>query len=170
MRKRLAYVGGTAAALAAVLIIAFLLPAASQPQGGSVILHLCSKDGKGRGYNKDIDVGKTGFSPGDYSLFTDKLYDRDTGEGYGHDIGRFTFVKATGPRDGQVLLDVTAVTPHGKLTLYGPGKFSQFQTGFRMAVTGGTGRYRNSSGGIVVKNGNCLGHRGTVITANVTLK
>lgn len=170
MVKRFVLFGGIAAALSAVLVAAFLIPAQSQKKGGTEILNLCLKEGRGLGFNHDVDVSKKGFSSGDYSLFTDKLYNRDTGKGYGHDVGRFTFVKRTGKGDGVSILDVTAVLPTGKLLLYAPVRFSQFTKGARMAITGGTGNFNNASGGAVVRDGKCLGHRGTRVTATVTLK
>jgi hypothetical protein len=163
------FIGGVAATLSAVLVAGFLVPAISQQSGGREELNLCLQEGRDVGYDVDVDVNEEDFGPGDYSLFTDKLYNKETKKPAGHDVGRFTVVKTVGQRDAEFILDVTAVTPNGKISLYGTGRFSGFEKGLRLAVTGGTGRYNNATGGAVVSGARCLGKRGTKIALDLTL-
>ena len=169
MRKRALFIGGLAATLSAVLVAGFLVPAISQQSGGREELNLCLQEGRDSGYDVDVDVRAKNFGPGDYSLFTDKLFNKETKEPAGHDVGRFTVVKFIGENDAEFILDVTAITPQGRITLYGAGRFSGFNKGLRLAVTGGTGRYNNATGGALVSGAKCLGKKGTKIALDLTL-
>ncbi|MEA2460950.1 MAG: hypothetical protein QOH90_1127 [Actinomycetota bacterium] len=160
--------GGIAAALSVAVIGMLIIPAQSQ-SGGTETIRLCSKEGPGFGYDKDVDVDGDGhFSAGDSNLFTDKLWNRDTEEGYGHDVGKISFIKLE-DRTATAIIDVTAVLPNGKLSVYGAINFGDPSDPSRIAVVGGTGHFNNATGGLTFHDGRCLGHKGTVIRAEVTL-
>ncbi len=94
---------------------------------------------------KLIDVGRRGFSPGDYFVFEETLRDRDSGQVVGHDsvqctVNFTTFMCAgTLSLNGKGNVEISgAISEHGKQLL---------------AVTGGTERYQNARGQLRVGGG-----------------
>jgi len=90
-----------------------------------------------------VDVGRRGYSPGDMQitrvrLFNRKLRKRPLGNGQ-------LVCTATGEKFWNCT--GTYVLPAGKITVSGAMIYSDF---FDMAVTGGTGRYNNVRGTLVV--------------------
>jgi hypothetical protein len=80
-----------------------------------------------------IDTAPAGDSPGDQILFTDTLVDQ-TGRRIGHDQARCTIMFA-----GDVLCDATFVLDgRAQLTIEG--------VGLTLAVTGGTGQFKQARG------------------------
>lgn len=88
----------------------------------------------------DIDVGEPGFSPGDYNVFDDPLFDDDQTQRVGKlhasclittstDLCRATLEVTKGDLRGKVTLDGTAGEPP-----------------FLLAITGGTGDFRKLRG------------------------
>lgn len=164
MRRKLMALGVVTALVGSGVVIGTMVPAASQ-QGGTITV--C--DQNRTGYNKDISVGKKGFSPGDFSVFTDKLLNPQTGRGAGRLVGRAVIVKVLRkPNDALFIADLTTYFPKGKITWYGPGKFRGFRTGLKLAITGGTGIYNQARGGVIVKDAMCRGRRGLRLTFNLT--
>ena len=99
---------------------------------------------------KLIDLGDTGFSLGDESVFSDDLLTAPNGETLGFDGGTCTVVRVkdaktqTGTvqclvtfslRDGQITTQSLSDVANGGLSGTQPA-----------AITGGTGRYRNARG------------------------
>ncbi|MDQ3104505.1 MAG: hypothetical protein M3Q87_04700 [Actinomycetota bacterium] len=91
-----------------------------------------------------VDTGDAGFSPGDYSVFENKLFKR--GEQVGRDSVR-------------CMVNHRSVMCHGTLTrgsdnLAMAGTFF-FRAGgpIQLAVTGGTGSYRDAAGTFTVRAG-----------------
>lgn len=146
----------TAAALAsAVLVGGFLIaglqPAVSQAPGNVTLTYF---DPRATDFEKQIDEGRKGFSAGDWSVIKDRVFDPDTCAKAGDFLGRFTFVKAVGRNNGYFIVDASVLTPDGKLTVYWPGKFSEFESlaaGGGGAITGGTGIYAGAGGTITVE-------------------
>lgn len=100
-------------------------------------------------YEKELDNGKKGFSPGDEFLFIENLKDPETCEKVGKLVGHTQIVKLIGDRDGVFTVDVTVDLKNGKITVYGASRFSEFETQAGQpifAVTGGTRAYRDASG------------------------
>jgi hypothetical protein len=145
------------------LVVGGLVPAASQ---GATTLELCEKNGKG--FEKNINEGRKGFSSGDWSVGAVPIYSRNSGNKIGREVSRFLLVKRIGKRDGLGIVDVTANLPGGKLTIYGSFKFSAFRAGVTLPVTGGTGKYAGARGVAKAQPGKCGGKSGTHI--DVTLQ
>lgn len=94
---------------------------------------------------KVIDVGRRGFSPGDYFVFEETLRNRDSGQVVGHDsvqctVNFTTFMCAgTLSLNGKGNVEIYgAISEHGKQLI---------------AVTGGTERYQNARGQLRVGGG-----------------
>jgi hypothetical protein len=107
----------------------------------------------------DLDLGERGFSIGDRFVFSDNLFRH--GNRVGTDHGECVTTRIQGPRGG-FQCNATAVLRRGQITAQGAVTFNQEQTGrFTLAVTGGTGRFRDAGGQVVVHE---TGIRTTVLT------
>lgn len=120
-------------------------------------------------YDKDVDNGKEGFSPGDEFLFIETLKDPDTCEKAGRLVGHGQVVKFIGKNDGLITIDVTADLENGKILGGGAVQFSEFETAAGsplFAVTGGTKTYRDASGEVSfgADRVDLCGTRGDLIT------
>jgi len=163
MRKKLVGLGVVTSLIGSGLVIGAMIPASSQ-EGQTITV--CDQNREG--YNKDINVGKKGFSAGDYSLFRDKLWDTETGNRSGRLMGRLTFVKVLRKaNDVFFILDITTHLPGGEITVYGDGKFGGFRNGLKFAITGGTGSYNQAQGAVLAKFGRCDGKAGIRLTFNL---
>ena len=91
-----------------------------------------------------VDVGKKGFSFGDYYVATEDLL--QAGKKIGHDAFKCTFVS-----DADTLCEAAYVLAKGQITTQGdvlpPARH------FNVAVTGGTGIYQNVRGQLTVVPG-----------------
>jgi hypothetical protein len=164
MRKRLTALGVASALVGSGVVIGLMVPASSQ-QGGTTIT-ACVRD-RG-GYTKDIDVGKKGFSAGDYLLESDPLRNPKSGTVVGHSVVKVTLVKRFRKRnDVLFIVDSTDRFAKGKISTYGYAKFSAVRKGVKIAIIGGTGIYNQARGAAFVKAGRCGGERGIRITYNV---
>jgi hypothetical protein len=164
MRKRLIVLGVVTSLIGSGVVIGAMIPASSQ-EGGNITV--CDQNRPG--YNKDIDVGRNGFSPGDYSVFQDKLLNTQTGNGAGRLVGRLTFVKVfRKANDVLFIADITTQLRRGKISFYGAGRFGKFRTGLKLPVTGGTGAYSGAGGSVTGRNGKCDGKPGIRLTFNLT--
>jgi hypothetical protein len=84
-------------------------------------------------YEKELDLGKEGTSPGDLTLGSHALYDADDPSTIvGHDFERLTILRFRG----------------SDIVLYGEGRYSDIFApgGVTAAVIGGTGTYAGASG------------------------
>jgi len=91
----------------------------------------------------ELDLGETGFGPGDRFVFAGDLYKGD--EKVGEDGGECTIVRL----EGEVATGNCVATlslPGGQITVQGLVAFADEQEPFKVAVTGGTGRYRDADG------------------------
>jgi hypothetical protein len=165
MRKKLVVLGVVTSLIGTGVVIGAMVPAASQQPGTSFTL--CDRN-RG-GYSKDIDVGKQGFSAGDYFVEVDTLRRPKSGAKVGRIVVKTTFVRVfRKQQDARFIADFQAAFPNGKITGYGSARFSSFQKGGSgFAITGGTGTYNEVRGGAIVRNGRCGGKAGVLITFNL---
>ena len=91
-----------------------------------------------------IDVGPRGESPGDYFIFESRLM--RNGEQVGRDSGRCLLGVRTFSCDATASLD-----GEGKIVVGGT-LFSD-QQDFRLAITGGTGAFKDAGGELTVEEG-----------------
>lgn len=167
MKKRLTFLGVIATVATCAVVFASLVPASSQ-QAATKTIAVCEVNNKG--VNKNIDVGKHGFSAGDYSMFSLPGYSVASGKRMSTDVGRLTVVNLVGKNNGRFIVDATLTFKAGKVSTYGPGLFSNFRKGINFPVTGGTGAYRQADGTVTAKNGACRGKPGTRLTLDLTLQ
>jgi hypothetical protein len=103
----------------------------------------------------DIDLGATGFSLGDQQVFSDDLSARKGASTLGTDGGVCTIVRVTDAKKfaGTAQCVVTLSLPGGQIALQGLVTFTgdDLPEPFDIAVTGGTGDYRDASGQATVE-------------------
>ena len=94
--------------------------------------------------NADVDTGDPGESPGDYFLFESRLLNPHTGDLVGVDSGKCMIAIRT------FVCDATArINGQGKIVV--AGAFFSENDGV-IAITGGTGAYRDASGQLFVRD------------------
>jgi hypothetical protein len=96
----------------------------------------------------EIDLPPSGFGAGDRFVITQDLY-RDE-EKVGHSGIECTFVRLEGEAATAQCV-ASFVLPAGQITVQGLVTFSQDDEPFTVAVTGGTGRYRDVDGELRVE-------------------
>jgi hypothetical protein len=164
MIKKFAGLAAVVGAVTGMVLLASLLPASSHQATATgrakVRLVVCEKNNSG--ITKSIDVGKPGFSAGDYALNWTPAY--HAGKRVGTDVGRQTIVRQIGKNDAQFIVDATMILNGGKISAYGPARYSRFATGVSFPVTGGTGIYRRADGTVRVVSGRCRGRAGIRLT------
>jgi hypothetical protein len=154
------------------LIVGSAIPVASQQPPERTTLTFF--DPRRTDYDKFVNAGRRGFSPGDVLLFIEKLRDPETCDPAGRIIGKFTVSKLVGRQNAFFQLDFGFRLPDGTITGYHAGKFSDFEseTRNRIAVTGGTDAYRDATGEftIVPSEDKMCGSRGDLITVDLLLE
>lgn len=101
----------------------------------------------------DIDLGEPGFSLGDQFVFADDLAEAEGGPTIGTDGGVCTVVRID-EHSGAVTVQcvVTGELHGGQITVQGLVTFAEDAPGtFVLAVTGGTGAYKNVRGQVTVE-------------------
>jgi hypothetical protein len=91
----------------------------------------------------EIDLGEAGFGPGDRFFFAEDLL--RGGERVGESGGECVIVRVEG-QDATGNCVATLSLPAGQITLQGLITFTEGDPPFTVAVTGGTGRYRDADG------------------------
>ena len=91
-----------------------------------------------------VDVGASGFSPGDYFVFEERLFKR------GEQVGRDSVRCMANHRS--FMCDGTLTRGSGNLEVAGT-LFLEAGGPIQVAVTGGTGSYRDAAGTMTVRNG-----------------
>lgn len=166
MIKKLAPLGVAVGAVTAVVILTSLMPASSHQATRNFAktqVVVCEKNNSG--FIKNIDVGRHGFSAGDYAVNSTPAY--HAGHRVGTDVGKQTIVRRIGKGDARFIVDATMILRNGKISAYGPARYSRFGKGVSFAVTGGTGLYRKADGTVRVVNARCHGTNGIRLTFNL---
>jgi hypothetical protein len=139
-------------AMSAVVMLGTAGPVGSQAPAERQTVTLF--DPRGSQYEKDIDTGRKGFSPGDEFIFIENQLDPETCEKVGKLVGHGQVVKFIGDNDGLITIDVTVDLDAGKIMAYGAAKFSEFDAAEPpFAVIGGTELYRDASGEVSFEEG-----------------
>jgi hypothetical protein len=97
-----------------------------------------------------VENPPTGPSGGDRFFFREDLF-RD-GERVGRDAGECVIVETQG-ENAVANCVATLELPGGQITVQGLVEFSDPQPPFTIAVTGGTGRYRDADGELTIVEG-----------------
>ena len=91
-----------------------------------------------------VDIGDDGFSPGDYFVFEERLFR------HGEQVGRDSVRCMVNHRS--IMCDGTLTRGSGNLEVAGTFFFRDGGP-IQLAVTGGTGRYRDAAGTFTVRDG-----------------
>ena len=99
-----------------------------------------------------IDLGEPGDSLGDQFVFSGDLF--RGGEKVGIDGVVCTIVRLVPMVSATAQCVATAELPKGQITVQGLATFSEETEGepFRLAITGGTGKYRTAHGEVIVQD------------------
>lgn len=140
--------GGVAALLLALLS----LPAAAAPSaarssddGDVEVIRVTEK------FVQDnfLDLGEPGDSLGDQFIFGHDLFRQ--GKKVGTDGGIGTIVRLESMVSATLQFTATSQLPKGQITVQGLVTFTDGPSTFKLAITGGTGRYRDASGVLIVE-------------------
>jgi hypothetical protein len=97
----------------------------------------------------DLDLGEPGDSLGDQFIFSDDLF--RGGEKVGIAGGVATLVRLEPMVSATLQFVATAELPRGQITVQGLVTFTDGPSTFRLAITGGTGRFRDASGVLIAE-------------------
>jgi hypothetical protein len=100
---------------------------------------------------EEVDLGATGFGPGDRFTFFEHLF--RGGERVGESGGECVIVHLVERQNATANCVATLRLPGGQLTLQGLIDFADEEQPFTVAVTGGTGRYRDADGEVTIEPG-----------------
>jgi hypothetical protein len=96
----------------------------------------------------ELDLGETGFGAGDRFVFSEDLYRDD--EKVGESGGECTIVRIVDEvATANCLASLTL--PGGQITVQGLAEFSEENPPVTVAITGGSGRYREADGEFTVE-------------------
>lgn len=105
-------------------------------------------------YERFINEGKQGLSPGDTIMFVENQLDPETCEPVGKLIGKIQIIRIHGENDATFMGGFTMKLAGGKIIAEGVARFSEFEsTDPIFAVTGGTETYKDASGEVVIQEG-----------------
>ncbi len=146
---------GIGAVVGATLVLAIGTAslASAQPSNGSNarVLELITR---ATAINDFVDVGPSGFSPGDLYIFTERVYlASEPDEQIGRADGRCVLID---PAAFRFDCSITSSLPEGDIVSGGSLTLVDGATS-EGAVTGGTGAYRNARGEATVKLGGFVG-------------
>lgn len=160
---------GAAVALAVMIPLLLSTGASAQapPTQSRVQFILFDRDDTGSSH--EIDLGKSGPSPGDFTVGTHALYDPHTKQRVGYDVEQVQLIHAFASGDGIALVHATAILADGRIQADGTLRFSKVEsaTGDVIPVTGGTGLYRDTSGTVKVRSGSIGGHPGVYLSFDI---
>ena len=136
---------GVVAAVATLGVVGSAVPVQSQqPAERQTITFF---DPNRTEYERFVNEGRRGLSPGDVILFVDKQLDPETCDRLGSLTGRLQIIKTISDRDARFSGEFTVTLAGGKIVAGGAARFSEFAgTDPVFAVTGGTETYRDASG------------------------
>lgn len=103
-------------------------------------------------FTRFVDIGETGFSPGDLVMEDQPVSDPASGDGVGRAIGTIQIVRLFKSGDGVTILDTTLRLGEGSISIHGPARLSELDgtSSVRFAVIGGTGIYGSAIGEAVI--------------------
>jgi hypothetical protein len=136
-----------AAVAATVLVVGVLIAWLAPASLAQTQIQVLDHEGP---YEKTIDIGKPGFSPGDTILGTHPLFDAaDPSTVVGRDFERIQVLRiVAGGEDFDFVYDTTIRLDDGDIVAYGEGRISSVFApgGASVPVTGGTGAYAGAAG------------------------
>ena len=158
---------GLAAGLSAVVLIGTAMPVVSQQPAQRQTLTFF--DPAKTNYERFINQGKRGISPGDLIMIIENQLDPETCEKVGRLVGRIQVIKVVGEEDAIFDGSFTVLLPDGKITGSGVARFREFtSTEPVFAVTGGTGAYRDASGEVSFEeNVSLCDKKGDLVTIDI---
>ena len=158
---------GLAAALSALVVIGGAMPVVSQQPAERQTLSFF--DPNKTNYDRFLNEGKRGISPGDIIMFIEKQLDPETCENVGRLVGKLQIVKTVGTEDAIYDGGFTMLLGDGKITAAAAARFSEFSgTDPVFAVTGGTGAYRDASGDVTFQeNVELCEKKGDLVTIDI---
>jgi hypothetical protein len=146
MRRRLPF-----GVLAIVVLAVVSLPAAASPSAsrssddnGVEVIRVTEKTVQ----DATLDLGEPGDSLGDQFIFGNDLFRH--GKKVGTDGGIGTIVRLEPMASATLQFVATAQLPKGQITVQGLVTFTDGPSTFKLAITGGTGRYSTAHGVLIV--------------------
>lgn len=141
-------------------------PASSQQPPTRTTLQLF--EGYEGSFFKEVDVAprRPWGGAGDYSVGIQRLYNPETCDRVGKNLGRFTIVRKLKQDNAWYIFDSTLGLQTGKITLYGAARYSDFfaEGGATATVTGGVGDYTDVQGTVAITPARLCGERGSMYT------
>ena len=160
------------AGFAAVATGLLLSPASSQQEPQRTTFTLFDPN-KG-GFEKQInEQPRDSFGAGDWAVFRDPFFDSETCERAGWNHGRSVVIKPLANGDAVAMFDGGIVLPDGKLAFQFIGTFGESARpeGAKIAVTGGTGAYKDARGEVTFTSGVELCDRlGSLVAVDLLLQ
>ena len=155
------------AAMSAVVLVGTAMPVVSQQPAERQTLTFF--DPNKTNYDRFLNEGKRGISPGDVIMFIEKQIDPETCENVGKLVGKLQIIKTIGTEDAVYEGGFTLLLADGKITAAAAARFSEFEgTDPVFAVTGGTEAYRDASGDVAFEeNVELCEKKGDLITIDI---
>lgn len=152
MRKRLSL--ASIVVLLGVVMLGAGAPVSSQePQETRLVLF----EGQPT-FVKEVDEKPKGESAGDWAVVIAPLFDPDTCQLVGRNVGRFTNVRLLRGGHLWAIFDSTANLRNGRITMYGSFRTTEFFTGgVPTPVTGGSGAFKFARGQVIIGPGSACG-------------
>jgi hypothetical protein len=147
MQRKLRLGGAVALLLAIVSLPAGAAPSSSTKADGDgvEVIRVTAIDVQ----DTFLDLGEPGDSLGDQSVFSQDLFRQ--GEKVGTAGAVCTLVRLVPMVSATAQCVATAKLPRGQITVQGLLTFTDGPSTFRLAITGGTGRYRTAHGVAIVE-------------------
>ena len=156
---------------AAVATGLLLSPASSQQEPQRTTMQLFDPDQGG--FEKQINEQPLTFGAGDWAVFRDPFLDPETCERVGWNHGRSVVIKPLTNGDAVAMFDGGIVLADGKLAFQFVGTFGESASpeGAKIAVTGGTGAYKDARGEVTFTSGVRLcDRRGSLAVVDLLLQ
>jgi hypothetical protein len=146
--------GGVLAGDRFAVVVSMVAPAVAGNGSDEVTLRLAEKAADDEQFSTDVDVGKQGFSVGDYTVLRgEPIYNRALTKKVGVLRGD-VLVVSHDETSVAIEVDVTFDLDGGLITVEGPISFSGSEANFdpvqELAVTGGTDAYKTAHGELKV--------------------
>lgn len=116
----------------------------------------------GSGFERFVDVGRKGYSPGDDSFFSVKLVDTSTEEVAGRAVGLCTAIVPSRTNTLQ-RCEFQVNLPTGSILAIASFRVAALEQGAPLAIAGGTGDYNDVAGTLTLTNAKRQGKTGALI-------